>query len=258
MTMFPTSRKLLPIVVVTAFCAFSISLVAQVKTETTTSSGTATHDVTVERGEVVSVFGNDLIVKMEDGSLRNFENLPDSARVMVDGKELGVHELKPGMKLQRTLTVTTTPQTITTTKTVTGKVWQVSPPKTVILTLENGTNESFTVPEGQKFTINGEQTDVWGLKKGMKVNATKIVEEPLTLVEHQRQVTGSMPPPPAPPVASMPILIAVAVPKPMLAEAAPPAPQELPKGASILPLIGFSGILAVLGALALRTRRSIL
>lgn len=259
MTTNPQTRRVLAIGVVAGFCALSISTtLGQVKTDTTTSSGTPTHEVTVERGEVVSVFGNDLVVKMEDGSLRNFENLPESDRVMVDGKELGIHELKPGMKLEKTLTVTTTPQTVTTTKTVTGKVFQVSPPKTVILTLEDGTNESFTVPQGQTFTINGEKTDVWSLRKGMKVSATKIVEEPMTLVEHRRELTGSMPPPPTPPAADMPILIAVAVPKPVLAQATPPAPKELPKGGSILPLVGFSGMMAILGSLVLRIRRLML
>ena len=38
---------------------------------------------------------------MEDGTIRHIANVPESARIMVDGKELGVHDLKPGMKLER-------------------------------------------------------------------------------------------------------------------------------------------------------------
>src|ERR1700740_3101865 len=83
------------------FFPLSISTSAQVQTETSTSSGTPTHEVSVERSEVVHVSGNDLVVKMEDGSLQNFDNLPESDRLMVDGKEIGIHELKPGMKLER-------------------------------------------------------------------------------------------------------------------------------------------------------------
>src|ERR1700747_107019 len=116
--------------------AFAISMSAQVKTTTETTSGQATHEVTVERGEVVLVNGNDLVVKMADGSVRHFPNVPESARVTVGGQELGIHDLKPGMKLERTITVTTTPQTVTTVQTVTGKVWHTSPPNSVILTLE--------------------------------------------------------------------------------------------------------------------------
>src|SRR5690242_6115867 len=78
--------------------AFAVGMTAQVKTETTTTSAQASQEVTVERGEVVYVAGNDLMVKMEDGSLRHFPNVPESARVKVGGQELGIHDLKPGMK----------------------------------------------------------------------------------------------------------------------------------------------------------------
>src|ERR1700740_1062112 len=116
-----------------AMCfAFAISMSAQVKTTTDTTSGQATHEVTVERGEVVLVNGNDLVVKMEDGSIRHIPNVPDTAKVTVDGRQLGIHDLKPGMKLQRTITTTTTPQTVTTVQTVTGKVWHITPPNSVI------------------------------------------------------------------------------------------------------------------------------
>jgi len=37
-----------------------------------------------------------------------------------------------------------------------------------------------------------------GLKKGMKISATKVVEVPETVVAQQRKVTGSSPPPPPP------------------------------------------------------------
>jgi hypothetical protein len=49
--------------------------------------------VQVERGEVVLVDGNDLVVKMEDGTIRHFPNLPENARATVDGKQLGIQDL---------------------------------------------------------------------------------------------------------------------------------------------------------------------
>ena len=187
--------------------AFAASTTAQVQTQTTTTSGTATKQVKIESGEVVAVKGNDLFVKMDDGTVRDFPNIPESARATVDGKKLGIHELKPGMKLQRTTVTTTTPQVVTTIETVKGKVWHVTPPLSVILTLENGQNQEFKIPEGQKFTVDGQETDAWGLKKGMKVTATKIVESPETTVSQQTQVTGTMPP-------DAPVLIAEGEPKP--------------------------------------------
>jgi hypothetical protein len=191
---------------------------------------------------------------MEDGTIRHFPNVPESVRVTVDGQQLGIHDLKPGMKLQRQITVTTTPKTITTVQTVTGKVWHITPPNSVILTLEDGTNQQFKIPKGQKFMVDGQQTDAWGLKKGMNVSATKIVEVPQTEVEHQRQLTGSMPPPPPAPPADAPTLIAEAAPA---AAPAAPAPAELPKTGSLLPLIGVLGSFSLMSSFGLRMIRSI-
>src|SRR5579862_6080407 len=106
-----------------AVYVFTLGVSAQVNTTTSTEKGAKTKEVSVERGEVVTVSGNDLVVKMEDGSIRHIANVPDSVRITVDGRQLGIHDLKPGMKLQRTIITTTTPQTVTTVQTVTGKVW---------------------------------------------------------------------------------------------------------------------------------------
>src|SRR6476469_7715241 len=111
--MNPTAGKRHVWIVVTLgvmYIAFALSMSAQVQTETTTTAGQAKHDVTVEHGEVVLVRGNDLFVKMDDGTMRHFPNVSESARVDVDGKQLGIHDLVPGMKLSRTITVTTTPK----------------------------------------------------------------------------------------------------------------------------------------------------
>jgi hypothetical protein len=182
---------------------------------------------------------------MEDGEIRHFPNVPDSVTVTVDGRQLNVHELQPGMKIEKQTIITTTPRMITKVETVTGKVWQVSPPNSVILTLEDGTNQSFKIPKGQKFTVNGEETDAFGLKKGMMVSAQRITETPETVVSHAVVRTGTMPPPPPAPKQDVPILIAEAQPAAPApaAAASEPAPTKLPKTASELPLIGLLGVL---------------
>ena len=159
-------RKSLTVAAVMLCLAFAVSTVAQVQTQTTTTSGPATKVVTIESGEVVAVEGNDLFVKMPDGTLRDFPNIPASAKVNVDGQQLGVHELQPGMKLQRTTVTSTTPQVVTTIQTVTGKVWHVNPPIYVILTLENGENQAFKIPDGQKFTVDGTGDGRLGPEEG--------------------------------------------------------------------------------------------
>jgi LPXTG-motif cell wall-anchored protein len=238
--------------------AFTVRMSAQVQTSTDTAAGAATHEVKVVNATVVAVSGNDLVVKMDDGTLRHIANVPESARATVDGKEVGIHDLQPGMKLQKTITTTTTPKVITTTKTVTGKVWHVNPPLSVILTMDDGTNQEFKIPKGQKFTVNGQQLDAFGLKKGMIVNATKVVEEPITVVQQQAKITGSMPPAPPPPPADQPILVAVVTPAPAPAPApAAAAPAALPKTGSELPLTGLLGFLSLAGSAGVRLFRKI-
>src|SRR5215468_8565385 len=85
-----------------AYLAFALPLIAQDTSKTESTQGAATKQVQVQRGEVVYVSGNELVVKMENGDIKHV-TVPDSARATVDGKELSVHELKPGMKLQRTI-----------------------------------------------------------------------------------------------------------------------------------------------------------
>jgi RNase P/RNase MRP subunit p29 len=228
------------------------SMNAQVQTQTSTTTTGRSTEVNVERGEVVLVDGNDLVVKMEDGSIRHIPNVPESAKVEVDGKQLGIHDLKPGMKLEHTVTTTSTERMITTVQSVTGKIWHVTPPTSVVLTLENGTNQSFKIPKGQKFNVDGQMVDAWGLKKGMKISATKVVEEPETMIEQEKKLTGKMPPPPPAPPADMPILIVLVMHPPNPAE---PAPAELPKTGTPLPLIGLLGALALAIGLGLRAAR---
>jgi hypothetical protein len=199
------------------------------------------------------VDGNDLFVRMEDGSLRHIPNVPESARATVDGREVGIHDLKPGMKLQHTITTTSTPKIVTTTQTVTGKVFHVSPPASVILTLADGSNQSFTIPKGQKFNINGQMLDAWGLKKGMNVSATKVVESPVNVVAQEKKLTGSMPAP-EPPPADTPVLIVAVMHPPAPAAQAPAevAAKELPHTGSPLPLLGLLGLLCVGLSLGIR------
>ena len=218
---------------------------AQVQTKSSAETGQAVKEVKVERGEVVYVTGNDVVVRMEDGTIRHVANVPETARIMVDGKQLGVHDLKPGMKLERTITTTSTPRTVKTVQTVTGRISQIAPPTSVTLSLEDGTNQRFTIPKGQKFNVDGQMVDAFQLKKGMKISATKITEVPETVVAHESHVTGTMPPPPPAPPPDMPVLVVIT-----REVAAPPAeqtraeaaPDRLPKTASFVPVVGILGL----------------
>jgi hypothetical protein len=237
---------------------FATAALAQDTSQTTTQSGTPTVTTQVRSGEVVYVSGNDLVVKTDDGQVKHF-TVPDSARVDVDGKQLSVHELTPGMRLTKTITTTTTPKTVQTVRTITGTVWNVNAPSSVILRLPDNTNKQYKVPKGQKFDINGQKTDVFGLRKGMKVTATVITDTPSTVQTTASSVTGQ-PAPPAP--ASVPEtppsvgVLLIEVPGPSEAATTASAPEAtqstLPQTATMLPLLGLVGILCVGGSIALR------
>src|SRR6266852_2150748 len=65
------------VIMLGAVClALTLSTSAQVETKTTTTSSAPSVETQVQRGEVVTVSGNDLVVKMEDGSLRHIANVP--------------------------------------------------------------------------------------------------------------------------------------------------------------------------------------
>lgn len=230
--------------------AFVLPATAQVQSSKTVSHGEAVKEVKIERGEIVYVKGNTVVLKMEDGTLKEFDDVSDSMSFIVDGKPVNIHNAKVGMKLEKQTITTTTPRVVTTVENVTGKVWHVSPPSKVILTLENGENQEFTIPKGQRFMIDGRETDAWGLKKGMRVTAQRVTEVPETVVAQEVKRTGTAPPPPPPPKEEIPILVVVTHPVPVLpvqvaasqpTKPAEPAPKKLPKTASDLPLIGLLG-----------------
>jgi hypothetical protein len=237
---------------------FGIIPAMQAMQDTSTQSvktGQESVSTEIKSGEVVYVSGNDLVVRVADGQVKHI-TVPDDFKFQVDGKDLSVHELTPGMRLTRTITTTSVPKTVTTVRTVKGTVWQVTPPESVILTLADNTNKRYKVPKGQKFDVNGEQRDVFSLKKGMKISATVVTESPEVVQTTARTVTGEAPAPPPPAPETPPVvgvlLIEVPedVPQPQQTAAAHPA--ELPQTASLLPLFGLLGALCVITALAFR------
>jgi hypothetical protein len=183
-------------------------MAAQVQTQTTVQRGAPTEEVQVDRAEVVYVAGNDLVIKMDNGQVEHIV-VPNNITITVDGKELTVHDLKPGMRLEQTITTTSTPTTVTRVQLVEGTVSHVSPPNFVTLTVADGTRQRFRIPSGQKFTIDGKETDAFALKDGMRLSATAITEAPGLLTTENVERTGRMPPPPATPPMRSALLIAV-------------------------------------------------
>jgi len=144
------------------------------------------------KGTVEYVEGNHLVLRTADGNIREF-NVPESRKFTIDGRDVTVHDLKRGTQLSAIVTTTTTSVTDRTTTVGTGTVWWVAG-KTVIITLPNGENRTYTVEDSFKFNVEGNKTaNVSDLKKGMKISAEKIVEEPRTEIVSNTVVTGQAP-----------------------------------------------------------------
>ena len=272
MTNTTTHRILKGLFVVSTALAFMAATGAAQTTTKETSKGSATVNTEKLSGVVTYVEGNTLVVKMSTGELRTF-NVPASRKFLIDGKEVTVHDLKPGTSLNATITTTTTPITERTTSNLSGTVWYVNGPN-VILTLPDGTNKMYKAMPDFKFKVEGRDATVFDLKKGMRITAEKIVEEPRTEVASNTTVTGTAPrtqvvaqtPAPAPaPVeratpARAPAPVAAPAPAPAPTPAPAPvqvaaAPANLPTTGSPLPLAGILGLLFIGASFGLRMLR---
>jgi LPXTG-motif cell wall-anchored protein len=225
---------------------------------------------TVERGEVLVVEGNDIMVKMDTGEVRHFK-APPGGTATVDGKTVTVSDLKPGMKLQRTITTTEVHRTVKSMRTVTGKVRQVNAPY-VTFSTDDGDHRRVKIPDGTKFTIDGQSKTVFELRPGMNFTATVMTESPEVHISSSRSVTGTAPPPPEPVIAAIPAKIEPTVlieeappaprPRPVETAAAPapaaaePAPQKLPKTGTPLAFIGLLGLGMSLAGAGMRLVRN--
>jgi hypothetical protein len=158
--------------------------------------GQTSQQVTVKKGKVVYVSGNDLVVKLADGSVKHVV-VPKDFKFKVDGKDIGIEDLKIGTELTQTITTTTKNTSVRDVKKVDAKVWEVNAPY-LIVTLPDGKNKRVKVPDGTKFTVEGEQKTVFDLRPGMQLTGTIVTKTPETVVSSRSRVTGKSPPPPPP------------------------------------------------------------
>ena len=184
-----TSRRGMMICV--AVVGMAAGLWAQ--TSTTTKEPGKT-EVTTEQitGEVVLVDKNILLARMQPSGQYRMFNIQPSQQFMIDGKSKRLIDLTPGTFLTATALTTTQPITIRTTTITNGTVWYVQG-NYVIITLENGQQREYTVPDGFTFTAEGKPATVKDLSKGMKISATKMVAQPTSEISKEIVITGKGP-----------------------------------------------------------------
>jgi LPXTG-motif cell wall-anchored protein len=205
--------------------------------------------------KVIAVDGNHLVVSLPEGTKEM--NVPDDFRFTVDGRQLSVRELRPGMSGTATVTTRTTLTPVTVTEVKNGTVLHATPVSIIVRT-DEGLNKMFTQSDVDKRNIRimreGKPAQISDFRANDRLSATIVTSMPpkvLTEKEVQATLARSAPaaartaaaqPAPEPPVASASAGTSSAAP-------------TLPKTASPLPLLGLAGLLSLAAGIGLSVRR---
>ena len=236
-------------------CSAFVWLTAAVSLAQTTGSTTET-----KKFQVISVDGNQLVVKLPEGTREL--TVPDDFRFTVDGKSLSVHELKPGMAGTATVTTKTTVTPVTVTEVKNGTVMQ-NMGSSILVRTDQGM-KMFSQGEmdkrGVKIMKDGKPVDISELRANDQLSATIITSKPpRVMTEKQVEATlakssggGAAPAGAAPPRSTA---APAAAPAPTSAATSGAEPRKLPKTASPLPLLGLVGLASLITGLGLTVRR---
>ena len=212
----------------------------------------------VKQVEIVSVDGNSVVVRDQQGAEKIA--VTDDVRLTVDGRPIGVRDLKPGMR--------GTARTITTTSLAT-PAQQSTDVKRGEIVKRHGTSVTDKMPDTTTYTdeelaaqsipvtVNGSPVRMSSLWEGTRLIETTVTTTPERMVT-QRHVELALTAPP-PTRAAVP----APVPEPAPPVAINPEPEaqvarQLPRTASLLPVLGLFGVASSAAGvlLTLRRRRS--
>ena len=230
---------------------------------TLASAQTTTSSTQQKKFEVITVTGNQLVVKLPEGTKQI--TVPEDFRFDVDGKQVSVHELKPGMKGTANITTKTTVTPVTVTEVKNGTVMQASGSSLIVKTDQGikmfspGDVEKRNV----KLTQDGQPIDFSSLHSGDKLTATIVTAHPPKVVtEQQVQATLARESGAAAGAGSGAAATAGTSRAASSGSAASGSPaasggssKKLPKTASQRPLLGLIGLMSLMTAVALTTRR---
>src|SRR5262245_32438897 len=231
-----------------AACALLGLVTAHAPAQTTSTTETKTF-------EIVAVNGNDLVVKLPEGTREL--TVPPDFKLTVNGQPMSVLELKPGMTGTATITTKTTLTPVTVTEVKNGTVARVTGSSIVVRTAEGlkGFTQGDVDKRGIKIVRDGKAAQLSEFREGDTLTATIVTAGPPKEVS-EREIRAAIDP-------ALPAAVATtgsaAAPEPPPA-AAPPqqvASAQLPATAGARSLFALAG-LASLGigiALAARRRR---
>ena len=164
--------------VATAAAVVCLTAVTSLAQTTTSSSETKSF-------EVLAVTGNQLDVKLPEGTREL--TVPDDFRFTVNGQQLSVHQLKPGMKGTATITTRTTVTPVTVTEMKNGQVVVRSGAGIIVRTGEGV--KSFTQGDvdkrGVKIVRDGQPVQLSELREGDRLSAVIITSLPPKVMTEQ-------------------------------------------------------------------------
>ena len=232
--------------------AMAVCFTAVTSTAQTTTTSTQTKEF-----EVIAVSGNDLVVKLPEGTREI--RVPDDFRFTVDGRQLAARELKPGMKGTATITTRTTVTPVVVTEVKNGEVMQASG-STLLVKTEQGFKQFTKVTwksGGSRSSRTAPPRKFTDFHAGDRLSATIVTTHPpKVMTEQEVNATLARAAPAsggaAAPAASRSMSSRSGSPRrPPQA----PAPRTLPKTGSAWPLLALASILSIAMGLTLTVRR---
>ncbi len=149
-------RILLPMVVL----GVALAIAAPASAQTTTN---------IENGTVVNVGENMIVIRDSKGAMKEYDVAPDFSAT-VDGKPMGLKDIKPGMKITAAIKTVNTPVAVQTTELKNAKV--IKNAGALLYVRESDGIHSYNVPGGFRFNIAGANLRLEDLQQGQVLNAT--------------------------------------------------------------------------------------
>ena len=218
--------------------AFGPAALAQATGATTTES-VAQKSRNIS-GVVETVAGNKVVLREADG-LHEYTP-PAGFKFQLDGRDVGVDEIKPGMSINAVVTDKVITRRVTVTNIESGTVAQVAPGG-IVLKDQNGDLKSYNFKDKAGndiyFVRDGKEVPLRSVKVGDRLSGTFVTTLPAQQISQRSAVARATEPSAAP----EPAVVAAAT------------PRALPKTASPLPLVGLLAALSAGIALTLRAAR---
>ncbi len=223
-------------------------------TAVTSTAQTTTSSTQTKEFEVIAVSGNDLVVKLPEGTREI--RVADDFRFTVDGRQLAARDLKPGMKGTATITTNTTVTPVVLTEVKNGEVVQASG-ATLLVRTEQGFkqfSQGDVEKRGIKIVKDGAPAQFTDFRAGDRLSATIVTTLPPKVLTEQEVNATLAKAAPAPGPRSVAFDVEPGF-GPAAAPAEAPAPRRLPKTGSAWPLLALASILSIAMGLTLTVRR---